>query len=156
MTPQPGWFRRYWKWLVVGACAGFITLLALAAFSIYALVMGFMRASAPYQHALAAARSNPAVEIALGDPIKPGFMLSGSIQLKDDGGGTAGLRIPLHGARRDGTLLVRGERNDGHWHYSVLSVRIKATGRRIDLLGAPLPQDRCRPANAINCKTTSA
>lgn len=162
---QPGWFKRHWKWLVAAGCGVVLVLFAGTFLAVMALVMGMLRSSVPYQHAMQVARSNPAVLMALGEPIHAGFLITGHFTLAsnnsdgdvaDAATGVAQFAIPINGPRGEGVLRVQGERWDGRWHYSVLSVRIKATGRHINLLGAPWPQANCRAAKATSCNTIRA
>ncbi|HEX7369148.1 MAG TPA: cytochrome c oxidase assembly factor Coa1 family protein [Rhodanobacteraceae bacterium] len=154
--PHPGWLRRHWHWLLASACAVAACGIVAAIIAFMALLSGYLRTSTPFQHAMQMARSNAAVALALGDPIRSGWFVTGHLRYDSDGGGEAEFRIPLHGSRRSGTLRVEGEFVDGHWQYTILSVRVDATGRRIDLLGVPWRQAKCRIPNAINCNTIKA
>ena len=132
---RPGWWERNWKWCVPVLCLAVAGLILAGAFGFIAFVMGMVRSSDPYQHALQRARADPAVVAALGRPIEKGFLTSGDISSSAGGDGKAHLAIPLQGARSHATLYVDAEETAGVWHYSVIAVAVD-DGRRIDLLDA--------------------
>lgn len=82
-------------------------LAALAVFTagIVLVVFGFMRSSDVYQHALERASSNEAVVEALGEPIGPGWYLTGSIDVQG-ASGRADVSIPIAGPRGEGTIFA--------------------------------------------------
>lgn len=156
-TRTPSWWQRHWKGLLAAGCGASLALLAAAVVGVYALAMTALRSSEPYRHAMRIARSNPAVLIALGEPVQAGWWASGHFAFAADGTGEVQFTIPVHGSRGDGLLRIRGDRRDGVWHYDVLSIRVDTSGRRINLLGAPAPwlQPACRTASAASCNTIS-
>jgi hypothetical protein len=73
--------------------------------------------SGPYADALARVRSSTAAEAALGKPIEPGWMVSGSIHAGMGDGATRQLSIPVHGPKGSGTLFADGDRTGKVWRY---------------------------------------
>ncbi|HFE66435.1 MAG TPA: hypothetical protein ENJ93_04150 [Chloroflexi bacterium] len=113
-------------WLACGIVTAvllFIFLCAAFIFGIIAVTFGSMKSSAPYQQALSAAQTNPQAVQALGEPIKAGFLLSGSINLSGNTG-DASLAIPVSGPKGKGTIYVEAEKYDNAWHYSRLELQV--------------------------------
>lgn len=86
-----------------------------------------------YREALARAKASPGVVRSLGEPLREGLFVSGSIQVTGPSG-NAELAIPLSGPRGKGTIYLEARKSAGRWNYSRLLVEVTATGERIDLL----------------------
>jgi hypothetical protein len=130
-APRP---RRNRLWLLLPAgCLGSFAFIAFIAFAGVALVMNLMKSSDAYTGAFAAAESHPAVQAALGTPIKAGFFVSGSIETSM-AGGNASLAVPISGPEGSGTLMIEALMTGGVWDFQTLAVRVAATGETIDLL----------------------
>lgn len=132
------------KWVACG-CAGCLLLILVVVVFVIAvggLAVFTMSKSEPYQEALDRARHDPTVVEALGEPVEPGLLASGSVNI-DDAGGEADLRIPVSGPRGKGTLFVSATRVAGRWEYSAITVELADGGRRIDVGGRLLeaPQE---------------
>jgi hypothetical protein len=97
------------------------------------LIFGTIKSSDVYQEALAKARSNPAVVRELGEPIKPGLLLSGSINVSGDSG-NADLKIPVSGPKKSGAVYAVAVKRLGKWDFSALEVEIEGETNRINLL----------------------
>jgi len=113
-------------WLTCGIFTAVLLALFLCAafiFGIMAVTFGSMKSSAPYQQALSAVQTNPEAIQALGEPIKAGFLLSGSINLSGNTG-EASLAIPVSGPRGKGTIYVEAEKYDNAWHYNRLELQV--------------------------------
>jgi hypothetical protein len=130
------------KWVACG-CAGCLLLIVVVVVFVIAvggLAVFTMAKSEPYREALDRARHDPVVVEALGEPVEPGLLASGSVNV-DGAGGAADLRIPVSGPRGKGTLFVSAARVAGRWEYSAIVVELADGGRRIDvggrLLAAP-------------------
>ncbi len=135
LQPQPpqGWFSRHWKAVVGFGCLGLIILVLALVAGIFFLVMGGIRSSDVYQQALAKANANPQVVVSLGQPIQPGWMLSGSLNVSGPGG-DADLAIPISGPKGKGTLYVVAKKSAGAWTFSRLEVEVEGQPGRVDLL----------------------
>jgi len=86
-----------------------------------------------YQVALARARTSPGVVRELGEPVEPGWWVSGSINVSGPSG-HADFETPLHGPSGRATLYVTAEKEAGRWHYKVLEVAVEGKNDRINLL----------------------
>ena len=132
-SPNTGWWARNWQWAVPGGCLATLAFFAAFVATIASLVFGIMRSSDAYKEAVAKAEASPAVQAALGQPIKEGLFTTGSINVNDSCG-EAHLAIPVSGPKGRGTLFAEAEKSAGRWNYSALAVEIKGSGQRIDLL----------------------
>lgn len=133
MSEEPS--RRWIRWIVLG-CSGLILVSALAAWGFVTLVMGGVKKSRAFQGALDKAVAHPAALAALGEPIEPGFWVSGSVSV-DGPSGQAALAVPLSGPRGTGTLYVEATKRAGRWQYALLELEVAGREARIDLLSGP-------------------
>lgn len=129
---KSSWFRRNWIWALPLGCV--VSVLAVVAFvaAIIVAVFGFMTRSDVYQHALETARSSPAVVEALGEPIEPGWYLTGNINVSGSSG-KADITVPISGPRGEGTIYATATKRAGAWEYELLEVEVTDSGERIDL-----------------------
>lgn len=125
---RPAWV----KWVVLG-CGGLVVVVALVVWGFVALIMGSLKQSDAYKEALAALRADSAAVEALGEPIEPGFFLSGSVDVSGPSG-EAELSIPVHGPRGEGKLYLEATKRAGQWEYSLLELAVAGQEARIDLL----------------------
>jgi len=130
---QRTWWNRNWKWVVpVGCitplvcCGGFFGV-------ILTIVFGAIKSSDPYKDSVARATADARVVELLGEPIEPGFFVTGNINVQNDSG-DANLVIPLSGPKGSGTLHVVAEKTAGKWNNSTLEVRSADGATTIDLL----------------------
>jgi hypothetical protein len=108
-----------------GCLWGVVILVAIAGFvvGLLFLIFGAFTSSEPYQHALAAARSDETVTTIMGTPINPGIFTTGS--LRSSGlSASVDLQIPISGPKKSGTLYVTAQRRNGQWVYFTLAVEI--------------------------------
>ena len=77
-----------------------------------------------YRLSLALVKSDKSVQLALGDPIKTGWLTTGSITLTGSGG-NAELSIPISGSRNSAVVHSRATRAGGVWTIDRLSVLVK-------------------------------
>jgi len=132
---QPkSWWGRNWPWVIPVGCGtmlvSFVGLIVL----VVAFVFGLIRKSDVYAGALARACASDAVIEALGSPIRPGCLITGNINVSGSSG-SADLAIPISGPKGKATIYVVAETSAGKWVFHVLTVEIRRTGQRIDLLG---------------------
>jgi hypothetical protein len=128
----PSWFGRNWKWVVPIGCFSVIAAFVVFLVGIFLVVFGFLRSSDVYQYALERASSNEAVVEALGEPVAPGWYLTGSIEVQG-ASGQADISIPIAGPRGKGTIFASARKTAGRWDYQVLEVEIEGREARIDL-----------------------
>jgi hypothetical protein len=144
-APAPAQPRSSKKvvWIVVAGVAAVMLLVLLFVGAIVFAVFGSMKSSAPYQHAVDVATHDPRVLFALGTPVKPGWLPSGSINVAGDSG-RAVLTIPLEGSAHKGKLHVVASKAEGEWSYQTLAASVENDTGRIDLLlpDHALPEER--------------
>jgi len=126
--------KPWLRWVVLG-CSGLILVGALATWAFVSLVMGGVKKSAAFQGALDKAVAHPAVVAALGEPIEPGFWVSGSVSVEGPSG-RAALAVPLSGPRGTATLYVEATKRAGRWEYALLELEVAGREARIDVLGS--------------------
>jgi TonB family protein len=141
--PQPqqkGCLGRNWKWLVPVGCLGLIVLVAAVGAAIFFAAMSAVKSSEVYQSALERAKSNPAVVEELGEPIKDGWLVRGSVELSG-ATGRASFQIPISGPKKSGTIYAEALKDPkvsgGGWYYTTLAVEVEGRPDRIDLRGRP-------------------
>jgi len=71
--------------------------------------------------AVAAAESNPVVQQKLGEPLKVGFLPSGSMEISGSSG-HADLSIPVSGPRGQGTIYAVARKSVGLWKFESLDI----------------------------------
>jgi hypothetical protein len=123
------WLERNWKWLIPVA----LSVLVFFALTIVTLVMGLIKSADVYTDALAMAKSRPEVIGVIGEPIKEGFFVTGSISISGSSG-NADLAIPVSGPKGKAVVYVVASKSAGKWKYSTLEVAIDKTSERINLL----------------------
>jgi hypothetical protein len=127
------WWQRNWKWFVPVGCLGLLAIFTGFVVLIVTIIFGMVKSSDVYKDALAAARAEPAVEMALGTPIEEGLFVMGNINISGSSG-QADLAIPISGPRDKGTIYAVAEKSAGRWTFSTLVVEIKTNGEKIDLM----------------------
>ena len=135
---QPkGCWGRNWKWIVPTGCLGLLVVVAALGVGIFFVVMSAVKSSEVYRFALAKARSNPTVVAELGEPIKDGWFVQGSVNEQLGGHGQARFQIPISGPKKSGTIYVVALKDpqvhEYSWYYTTLSVEIEGRADRIDL-----------------------
>lgn len=131
-----GWWSRNWKWFVPVGCLGLVLLAVLAAGGLFFAILGGMKRSEVFQMALERTRASPAAVEALGEPIEPGWWLTGSVNVAGPTG-EASFAAPVSGPRDEGRLYVEAIKQAGEWRLTLLELEIEGTGERLDLLGGP-------------------
>ena len=117
---------------LVGCVTGLLILACGAV--VVGLVFYLMRSSDVFELAVEIAQSHPEAVRALGEPIEPGFFVTGSISTSGSSG-RAEIAIPVKGSRDKGTLNVSATRSGGEWRFSALELVTKKYPNTIDLLG---------------------
>ena len=136
VIPPPvrrSWWQRNWKWVIPVGVVGGVALLACFVGLIFLFVFSIFKGSDAYIEAVAQARSSPAVLRELGEPIHPGWWVSGSINVTGPSG-SADFATSLLGPMSRGTLYVSAKKQAGRWKYKVLEVAVEGKNERIDLL----------------------
>ena len=138
----PGWMARNWKWFVPSLLLSLVLLFAAFVVGVLGLVFGSMKSSTPYRQAVSAAETNPAVVSSLGAPVRPGFWLSGNINVQAGGTGDAQLEIPLTGSHHSGTIFVVAKKSGDVWRFETLEVEVEGASDRIQLLDKNPPGEK--------------
>ena len=124
-----------WKnWAIVVPCGCGTALVVGAAivFGIAMVAMGAIKSTTPYQEGLALAERHPQVIEALGNPVEPGWLLSGNVNISGSSG-EADFSVPLKGPEGKGTLYIKATKETDEWTVHLAEVKVDG-GDRIDLL----------------------
>jgi hypothetical protein len=131
--PRKGWFKRNWKWFIPGCCLLIFLLIVGGIGGILAIVEGSIKRSGAYTQALAEAQANSQVIGLIGQPVTPGFFVSGNINVNGDSGG-ASISIPVSGPKGKGTVYAEAKKIAGQWQFQALLFGVDGQSDRIDLL----------------------
>jgi hypothetical protein len=117
-----------------------VTLLVLGGLTVFVAgifmtVEAFFRSSPVYHLAVEKAHSSAAVRESLGEPIREGWLVTGSLE-ESGGAGHAEFNIPLSGSKHTGKLFVEASRHAGRWEISILRFQVEGEDQQIDLLTA--------------------
>jgi len=105
-------------------CLGIVVIGAIAGVLMVTLVGKVLKGNAPYKDSVAAVQTNSAAIEALGEPIKPGFMPSGSISVENDSGEVE-FFIPVKGPKGSGIITVKGTKAGGGWSYEIWHLNVE-------------------------------
>ena len=83
--------------------------------------------------AFAAAEANPVVRELLGEPVKRGLFISGSIEISGPSG-HADIAIPVSGPRSKATVYAVARKSAGLWTFETLEIEFNQTSPRVNLL----------------------
>lgn len=114
------------------AC-GFLMIIFIG--GIIMAVMTMIKKSEPYQVAMGKVQQDEQIIQYLGEPIEPGWFITGNIKLSNDSG-NANIQIPISGSHGAGTLYVEAEKEFGKWDYKRVVCHIKSKDMRIDISNA--------------------
>ena len=131
-APAPKKRGAVLAWLFIG-CASCLVLGVGSLAGFVFVARSSIASTEPYKQAVARAEASAAAKDALGAPVEPGWILSGSVSLQSGGAGNADLSIPVHGSKAKGTLVVKATRKGGHWEYEAMRVDVDG-GATVDLL----------------------
>lgn len=136
MAETKGWWGRNWTWAVPAGCLTLAFLFVGAVATLLWLLVSGVQSTEVVQEALARARADDRIVEGLGDPIEPGWWISGSMEFSG-GVGTADLTIPIAGPDGSGRLYVEASHEDGVWTYHRLDAKLESVPGRIDLRPPP-------------------
>src|SRR6185295_3600614 len=132
-VPPRNWWQLNWKWVVPVGCGSLVVFLAVLIAAIMLLVFSVIRSTDVFHEALERAKADPQVRTELGEPIEPGWWVSGNVE-STGSSGRADIAIPLKGSRQSGTLYAVAHKSAGRWTYQTLEVEVKGREGRINLL----------------------
>lgn len=124
--------QRIWAWVGFGVFMWFVALTVCALIFVFGL---FMKTE-PYIQGLHIVTHSPAVIAELGEPVKPGWYVTGNIKV-DTSEGRANIDFPIYGPKGKGTVYVKAIKDTGKWHLIRVVVEIETTHERIDVLVVP-------------------
>ena len=139
MSENEGWWSRNWTWFVPVGCLTIVLLFVVGVAMVIWLAFSSFTSSDVLQGALDAARADPRVVEALGEPIEMNWVISGSIQYRNEEG-KADVTLPISGPEDSGSIRIEAVKQGGDWTYHTLEVTIDTTSEIIDLL----PGETCR------------
>jgi Fungal protein of unknown function (DUF1783). len=113
-------------------CSILLVLAVLGGAALVFGVFGVIKRSDIYTQARDRASSDPRVIAALGQPIKTGWMVSGSVEVKNQSG-NANLSFPISGPKGDAKVEAVATRDMERWNFTTLTVR-PANGPPINVL----------------------
>ncbi len=143
LQPQPiekSWLERNARWKIPLGCVTLLFLMAVFGGTLVTVIVSSFRSSDAYQQALAEATRNSQVRDYLGEPVKPGWFISGQISVSGSTG-SADLSIPISGPRGKGAIRAVANKK-GVWKFTYLQVTIEGQTDPINLLpnqGLPPP-----------------
>ena len=120
-----------WKFGLIG-CAIVLVLGAIGVAALVFGIFGVIKRSDVYTEARNRAVADPRVIAALGQPIKAGWLVSGSVSVKDRSG-NANLGFQISGPKGDGHVEAVASRDLERWTFSTLTVK-PSSGTTIDIL----------------------
>lgn len=130
---QKNWFERHWAALITGIVLLIVVAVVVFLFCIFAL----LRNSDPAKIAFAKVAANPAVLERMGQPIKEGMIITGSINVSVSSG-HADLKLPISGPKAKGSIYLTADKKDDQWILESLEVAVDGEDNRIELVeGAP-------------------
>jgi hypothetical protein len=135
VSRRKSWFERNWKWFVPVLVVFLLATAALFVFAILSFVTGLMRSSDAYKLAIQRAEQSQAVAAKIGRPFRVGWLMMGSINLKDDGG-DAEMSIPIAGDRGAGRIIVVAKKTARLWTFQTLEVHVDGDAKIIPLIAS--------------------
>lgn len=135
------------KWAIAGLCAWAFILFMLAALT-YS-VFGLIKSSDAYKLSLNDAITDQRVIELMGEPIKPGFFVTGSVHLSGSSG-DANLSIPISGPKCSGKIITKMIKQ-GDWKYISLIVISDCSNETIVIInnsGRRIPNRRANGEQA--------
>jgi len=121
--------QRVWGWVGAGLYIGGISFVVALIFFIGAI----MKSSDAYQISLDQVTHHPQVIEAIGEPMEPGFFVSGQVNIQGSSG-YADISYGLTGPKAEATVYVRATKDMGQWLFSRIIVEIEPDKHRIVLV----------------------
>ncbi|MHB1157815.1 MAG: cytochrome c oxidase assembly factor Coa1 family protein [Phycisphaerales bacterium] len=126
------WMERHVALVVVMLIGVVGVTLVLCAGGLVAMVFHLMRSNPAYTMAMRRLNEEPAIMRRLGEPIEPGWLMTGSTSVSGEAG-QANMRIPLKGAKESAEVFIEAVKRAGQWKLTYLAVRFEkdAEGKRV-------------------------
>jgi len=116
------------------ACVGCAVIVVGLAGLILA-VMAWVKSSEPYKLALAGATGDPGVRERLGEPVKPGLLVEGSMSYGNEDTDKAEISFSISGPKGSADVTAHATMTGGAWVLTDLRVVISSTGELLVLVG---------------------
>lgn len=129
--PPPGLSRRgkvFVGLLLAASLASYVAVLAIA-------VENMIRSSDIYRIAVTDAQNSPCASEVVGNPLAADWGVGGDLSEGGEGG-SAELRIPIHGPRGKGSLDLSAEKASGKWKINSLAL-LRGSDRYLIVPSAP-------------------
>ena len=120
MAPPPAKKTGCGKIALIG-CSILLVLSVVFCAVIVLFVFGAIKKSDVYRGALNRASSDPRVIAALGQPIEPGWLVTGSMNI-NNGKGNANIAFPISGPKGKARVESVASNDGNGWEYSKLTV----------------------------------
>jgi hypothetical protein len=137
---QKSWLERRPLWKIPLGCLTLMLLIGLSGLVLLTVVTASFRNSDVYKLALAKASENSQVRELIGEPIRPGWLISGQMNVSGSTG-NANLLIPVSGPRGKGAIRAVARKSAGAWLFTCLQVTIEDQPASIDLLSTQSPAE---------------
>ena len=144
LPPEPlkkSWLERRPLWKIPLGCLILFLLIGIFGSIVMTSISTTFHNSDVYKQAVARAVENSQVRDAIEEPIRPGWLVSGQLNVNGNSG-NADLLIPISGPRGSGSIRAVATRNRGAWCFTDLQVNIKSRSETIDLLSVQPPPER--------------
>lgn len=144
LHPEPlkkSWLERRPLWKIPLGCLILFLLIGIFGSIVMTIITTSFHNSDVYKQAVAKAVENSQVLDAIGEPIHPGWFVSGQLNVSG-GTGSADLLIPISGPHGSGSIRAVASKNRGAWRFTDLQVNIKSRSETIDLLSVQPPPER--------------
>lgn len=129
---RQSWWKRNWKWaLPSGGCLTILIIIAIIVITTFSSLSKSTSIIA-YINVITELQSNTEVAQALGKPIEiqdETYDPELSVDHLD-------VEMQLDGQKADGTLIVKADKIDDKWVYTVCLIMVKGTDQVIDLKDA--------------------
>ena len=141
LHPEPvkrSWIERHPLWKIPLGCLTLLFLIFGFGFVLMIVILSSFRHSDVYKQAMTMAAENQQVRDQIGEPIEPGWLISGQLNVNGSSG-NADLSIPISGPRGKGNIRAVARKRDGVWTFSWLQVSVTGHSDCINLLSAQPP-----------------
>lgn len=150
-NPAPKSGGKKWVLFGCGGCLGLIALGIAGVVGFVFVVLGAIKQTDAYKIALSKAQNSPALQAAIGTPIKENFFSPMGSASTNNGAGEANIILTLEGTNGRAAVVTAtaSKPAGGEWQFSVLNAKVAPSGPDIDLLTEGQPADpAAAPATA--------
>lgn len=123
-TAQRSWWQRNLKWVITAGVLLCLLFFGLFIGAILLLATSAMRSNDVHRTAMGQVRAHPDAVAILGEPVEPGWLSSGSIEVNPRSG-KADLGIPVSGPRARGDISVVAHKRGGTWYFEQLQLEVE-------------------------------